>query len=97
MKLGKNQNSAAQIKARTDFHDWLTQTIKIDGVTTVERDTEFDDVPNYRSAGIKLNYTTVVEAMEGLREGVLLEVGQRCVTAMPIYRCDRGSWNRRRK
>lgn len=90
MKSGKNQNSAAQIKTRTDFYDWLTQTIKIDGVTTVERDTEFDDVPNYRSAGIKLNYTTLVEAMEGLREGVLLEVG--FDTVAPNTPKDISSW-----
>lgn len=90
MKPGKNQNSAAQIKTRTDFYEWLTQTIKIDGVTTVERDTEFDDVPNYRTAGIKLNYTTVVEAMEGLREGVLLEVG--FDTVAPNTPKDISSW-----
>lgn len=90
VKPGKNQNSAAQIKTRTDFYEWLTQTIKIDGVTTVERDTEFDDVPNYRTAGIKLNYTTVVEAMEGLREGVLLEVG--FDTVAPNTPKDISSW-----
>lgn len=90
VKTGKHQNSAAQIKTRTGFYDWLTQTIKIDGVTKVERDTEFDDVPNYRSAGIKLNYTTVVEAMEGLREGVLLEVG--FDTVAPNAPKDISSW-----
>jgi hypothetical protein len=75
VKVGKNQNSAAQIKTRTDFYDWLAKEIKINGISSVERDTEFDDLPNYRSAGIKLNYTTAVEAKDGLREGVLLEVG----------------------
>ncbi|MFB6463866.1 nucleotidyl transferase AbiEii/AbiGii toxin family protein [Bradyrhizobium tunisiense] len=90
VKTGKNQNSAAQIKTRSDFYDWLTQTVKIDGVTQVERDTEFDDVPNYRSSGIKLNYTTVVEAMEGLREGVLLEVG--FDTVAPNAPKDISSW-----
>jgi Nucleotidyl transferase AbiEii toxin, Type IV TA system len=90
VKAGKNQNSAAQITTRTDFYAWLTQTIKIDGVMQVERDTEFDDVPHYRSAGIKLNYTTVVEAMEGLREGVLLEVG--FDTVAPNAPKDISSW-----
>src|SRR5262245_33071509 len=75
VKTGKNQNNPAQIKTRTDFYDWLAKAIEFEGITKVERDTAFDDVPNYRSAGIRLNYTTVVEAMEGLREGVLLEVG----------------------
>lgn len=75
VKTGKNQNKPAHIQSRKDFYDWLAGEIRIDGISNVERDTEFDDLPNYRSAGIKLNYTTVVEAMEGLREGVLLEVG----------------------
>ncbi|WP_441234482.1 nucleotidyl transferase AbiEii/AbiGii toxin family protein [Bradyrhizobium sp. 930_D9_N1_4] len=75
VKTGKNQNSAAQIKTRKDFYDWLAQTIEIDGITEVERDTAFDDVPNYRSAGIRLNYESLTGAMDGLREGVLLEVG----------------------
>ena len=73
VKIGKNQNSAAQIKTRTDFYDWLAQTIKIDGISSVERDTAFDDTPNYRGAGIRLNYESVTEALDGLREGVLLE------------------------
>lgn len=87
---GKNQNKPAQIQSRKDFYDWLAQTIKIDGISSVERDSEFDDVPNYRSGGIKLNYTTVVEAMEGLRDGVLLEVG--FDTVAPNAPKDISSW-----
>ncbi len=90
VKTGKNQNKPAHIQSRKDFYDWLAQEIKIDGISSVERDTEFDDVPNYRSAGIKLNYTTVVEAMEGLRDGVLLEVG--FDTVAPNARKDISSW-----
>jgi hypothetical protein len=75
VKVGKNQNSPAQIKTRKDFYDWLAHTIKIDGISSVERDTAFDDIPNYRGAGIRLNYDSATEALEGLREGVLLEVG----------------------
>lgn len=90
VKTGKNHDKPAHIQSRKDFYDWLTQEIKIDGISKVERDTEFDDVPQYRSAGIKLNYTTVVEAMEGLREGVLLEVG--FDTVAPNAPKDIGSW-----
>jgi nucleotidyltransferase AbiEii toxin of type IV toxin-antitoxin system len=90
VKIGKNQNSAAQIKTRTDFYAWLALDIKINGISSVERDTEFDDLPNNRSAGIKLNYKTVVEAMEGLREGVLLEVG--FDTVAPNAPKDISSW-----
>jgi hypothetical protein len=90
VKTGKNQNSPAQIKTRTDFYNWLAQTIKIDGISKVERDTAFDDVPNYRSAGIRLNYESLTEAMEGLREGVLLEVG--FDTVAPNTPKDISSW-----
>ena len=90
MKIGKNQNSAAQIKTRTDFYDWLAQTIKIDGISSVERDTAFDDTPNYRGAGIRLNYESVTEALDGLREGVLLEVG--FDTVAPNTPKDISSW-----
>jgi Nucleotidyl transferase AbiEii toxin, Type IV TA system len=75
VKTGKNQDSPAQIKTRKDFYDWLAQEIKISGISSVERDTAFDDIPNYRGAGIRLNYDSVTEALDGLREGVLLEVG----------------------
>jgi Nucleotidyl transferase AbiEii toxin, Type IV TA system len=47
VKTGRNQNSAPQIRTRTDFYDWLAQTIKINGIKSVERDTAFDDVPNW--------------------------------------------------
>lgn len=90
VKTGKNQNSAAQIKTRTDFYDWLARSIKIAGITQVERATEFDDVPKYRSAGIKLTYPTAVEAMAGLRDGVLLEVG--FDTVAPNEPKDISSW-----
>ncbi len=90
VKTGPNQNSAAQIKTRIDFYNWLAQTIKIDGITSVTRDTDFDDVPRYRSAGIKLTYPTTVEAMEGLRDGVLLEVG--FDTVAPNEPKDISSW-----
>lgn len=84
------QNSTTQIKTRTDFYDWLARSIKIDGITNVERDTEFNDVPRYRSAGIKLKYPMAVEAMEGLRDGVLLEVG--FDTVAPNEPKDISSW-----
>ncbi|WP_316224567.1 MULTISPECIES: nucleotidyl transferase AbiEii/AbiGii toxin family protein [unclassified Bradyrhizobium] len=90
VKTGRNQNSPAQIKTRKDFYDWLGQSIKIDGISSVERDTAFDDVPNYRGAGIRLNYDSVTETMEGLREGVLLEVG--FDTVAPNAPKDISSW-----
>jgi hypothetical protein len=73
VKSRRNQVKAAHIQSRKDFFNWLARSIEIDGID-VERDTAFDDVPDYRSAGIRLNYDTT-ESMEGLRNGVLLEVG----------------------
>ena len=75
VKTGRNQNKPAHIKTRTDFYDWLAQTIRIDGIEGVDRDTAFDDTPDYRSAGIRLRHRSVTEGMKGLRGGVLLEVG----------------------
>lgn len=90
VKTGKNQNSAAQIKTRKDFYEWLAKTIAINGIPSVERDTAFDDIPNYRGAGIRLNYDSLTEALEGLREGVLLEVG--FDTVAPNEPKDISSW-----
>ncbi|WP_316168731.1 MULTISPECIES: nucleotidyl transferase AbiEii/AbiGii toxin family protein [unclassified Bradyrhizobium] len=90
VKTGKNHDKPLHIQSRKDFYDWLAKTIKIDGITSVERDTEFDDIPKYRSAGIKLNYTTAVEALQGLRDGVLLEVG--FDTVAPNTPKDISSW-----
>lgn len=75
VKTGKNHDKPAHIKSRKDFFDWLAQNIKIDGFTDVERDTAFDDVPDYRNGGIRLIYESLTEPMDGLRDGVLLEAG----------------------
>jgi hypothetical protein len=90
VKIGRNQNSRPQIRTRKDFYDWLSQTIEISGISKAERDTAFDDLPDYRSAGIRLNYISVSEPMRGLREGVLLEVG--FDTVAPNTPRDISSW-----
>jgi hypothetical protein len=90
VKVGKNHDKPAHIQTRKYFYDWLAQTIKIDGISSVERDTAFDDIPDYRGAGIRLNYDSVTEALDGLREGVLLEVG--FDTVAPNTPKDVSSW-----
>lgn len=90
VKVGKNHDKPAHIQTRKDFYDWLAQTIKINGISSVERDTAFDDIPDYRGAGIRLNYDSVTEALDGLREGVLLEVG--FDTVAPNTPKDISSW-----
>jgi Nucleotidyl transferase AbiEii toxin, Type IV TA system len=89
VKVGHNQTSAAQIKTRRDFYDWLAATIKIDGIAEVERDTAFDN-PDLFSGGIRLSYDSTSDPIEGLREGVLLELGFDDVT--PNQSKDISSW-----
>jgi hypothetical protein len=89
VKMGHNQNSPPQVRSRQEFYDWLAQTIRIDGIERVERDTAFDD-KLFRSAGIRLFYKTSVKAMDALKPGVLLEAGFDDVT--PNTAKDISSW-----
>ncbi len=74
LPIGKNQDKPAQIKARTDFFDRLAEEIQISGIKKIERDTTFDD-KKMRGAGIRLIYDSAFEALPGLKEGILLELG----------------------
>jgi hypothetical protein len=90
VRIGRNHNKAKDIRARKDFYDWLVnKKIDIDGINKVERDTAFDN-NKMTSAGIRLSYKTHVEAMEGLKSGVLLEAGFDDVT--PNEAKDISSW-----
>jgi len=72
--MGLNQDKPIQCQRRKEFYDWLTKEIRIDGIYDRQRDTIFDD-KKYRSGGIRLLYKTINESLEGLKTGVLLEVG----------------------
>lgn len=61
--------------ARKAFYDHLANSIAIDGIMHVIRDHSFDDVAKYRSGGIRLIYQSEETAIEGLKSGILLEVG----------------------
>lgn len=78
-KFGINENpkniSLNNVKKRKEFYDWLATEIKIPGIISVERDVVFDDTAYYRSGGIRLNYRNVVNRIEGIKEGILLEAG----------------------
>ena len=90
VRTGRHHNKGKDIRARKDFYDWLAnKKICIDGVNGVERDTAFDN-KKMTSAGIRLSYKTHVEAMEGLKSGVLLEAGFDDVT--PNEAKDISSW-----
>ncbi len=72
---GRNHNKPAHVESRKAFYDRLAETIVIDGVVAVERDTAFDDTRYCRGAGIRLAYPSVNGSVEGLKDGILLEVG----------------------
>jgi hypothetical protein len=89
VKTRSNQNKRSHIQSRRDFYDWLTKTIRIDGVEKVERDTAFDN-RTLMSGGIRLFYKTYTKALAGLRSGVLLELGFDDVT--PNAKKNISSW-----
>lgn len=74
VKAGRNQDKASHVESRRAFYDWLSQEIRIPGIVAVERDTDFDD-EKLRSAGIRLVYPTTLGSLQGVKSGVLLEVG----------------------
>jgi predicted nucleotidyltransferase component of viral defense system len=75
-----NNNKPRNIQKRKDFYDGLANDIKINGIISVTRDEAFDDVRQYRSGGIRLNYESRTDDVEGVKEGILLEVGFDTVT-----------------
>ena len=90
VKAGRNQTKDTHRQSRKDYYDHLAKTITIDDIDKAERDTAFDALPNYFSGGIRLRYTSHSPALEGLKEGVLLEVGFDDVT--PNIQKDISSW-----
>ena len=70
-----NQQKPAHVESCRAFNEWLAETIAIDGITEAARDTEFDALNYYRSAGIRLAYITRIGSLAGLKDGILLEVG----------------------
>jgi hypothetical protein len=83
-------NKPNNIEARKKFYDWLAQEIKIDGITYAERDHAFDDAVSYRSGGVRLIYRNSTEAIDGVKDGILLEAGFDKVT--PNVKLTISSW-----
>jgi nucleotidyltransferase AbiEii toxin of type IV toxin-antitoxin system len=77
------------IESRRKYFDWLAGAIAIDDISEVQRDNTFDN-KIFTSAGIRLYYTTVTEPVEGLKPGILLEMGFDTVT--PNEKQSIGSW-----
>ena len=89
VKTGPNHDKAAHRESRKGFYDWLAETITIDGIQKIERDTEFDN-ETYRSAGIRLYYPETTGTKSDLKDGVLLEAG--FDTVAPNINKDISSW-----
>jgi predicted nucleotidyltransferase component of viral defense system len=77
MKINENPNNNNQgnIQKKKAFYNRLSNEIKINGIISVKRDETFDDIKQYRSGGIRLSYESKNNSIEGVKEGILLEVG----------------------
>ena len=75
VKIGRNQNKPSHVESRQKYYDWLAEELDISGIVSIERDDLFDDQKYYRSGGIRLNYDSVSGSLNGLKEGIVLEVG----------------------
>ena len=85
----KNEKPA-NVAARKNFYDWLAEDINIDGIIRVERDTDFDNTKSYSSGGIRLYYDNLIDQIENIKAGILLEAGFDRVT--PNERLIISSW-----
>lgn len=78
-KLGINENpnnhNEKNIQKKKEYYDQVAREIRIDGITGVERDTQFDDEKRYNSGGIRLIYQRKYQSIDGVKEGILLEAG----------------------
>lgn len=92
LEINENPKSSNKnvFENRRQFFDWMADYIKIDGITEVIRDEAFDELPNYRSGGIRLIYESHFEPVPGVKEGILLEAGFAKVT--PNSPIDISSW-----
>lgn len=87
--IGKNQDKLMHRDSRRLYYDWLAENIRINGISKVKRDHNFDD-DKYRSGGIRLIYKTMLKYPSDLKTGILLEVGFDDI--MPNMPKDISSW-----
>lgn len=73
--VGKNQTKDIHIEDRRKYFDLLASQLKIEGFASTNRDYSFDDKDKMRNAGIRITYPNLFGQIEGLKDGVLLEVG----------------------
>lgn len=71
---GKNQTKPSQVEKRKEYFEGIFKKISIPGFSSVVRDTLFDD-KQLRNIGIRLHYPKLFGSVEGLKDGILLEIG----------------------
>jgi len=89
VKTKASQKKGVHIESRRKFYNWLAETIRVNGITEVKRDTAFDN-KILTSGGIRLSYNGLHELPPDVKEGVLLEAGFDVVT--PNEAKDISSW-----
>ena len=89
IRVSERSASKAAIRSRQEFFEKLRQKISIPGIAAVERDREYDD-DKLRNVGLRLVYDSQYRPVEGLKHGILLEVG--FDTISPNTPCDISSW-----
>lgn len=75
LAINETSNTEKNVEKRKIYYDELAKEINIPGIIDVKRDNAFDDNRYYRSGGIRLLYKSHTEALSGVKEGILLEVG----------------------
>lgn len=89
LHVNETGSKKSHIASRFEFYDWLSSNLSMEGIIKVERDYNFDS-KNGMSGGIRLLYDSVTEKVEGLKSGILLEVGFDQIT--PNVPVDISSW-----
>lgn len=90
LKVNETGQKRNAVNSRKEYYNHLAKTIKVDGIVKVERDVEFDDTSKYRSGGIRLVYNSLIDSVDGVKEGILLEAGFDTVT--PCSALSISSW-----
>jgi predicted nucleotidyltransferase component of viral defense system len=80
VNINPNNKNKGAVNSRKEYYDWLANKMKIDGVVSIERDTQFDNTESYSSGGIRLYYKSLAEKIVGVKEGILLEAGFDTIT-----------------
>lgn len=95
-RLGVNETGSKPnaVNSRKEFYDWLSDNIKIDGIIANQRDKDFDNERTYTSGGIRLFYNNKTEAIQGLKEGILLEAGFDNVAPNELINISSWAYNR---